>query len=71
MNDDTQPMPDMVENLKRLREFDETIRTHQARVAAAQAALAIHESAKERYLQRLTPSATYYPEATHRQPRLF
>lgn len=71
MDDNTQPMPDLAANLKRLREMDETIQTHRARVAAAQAALTIHELAKERYLQRLTPSPTYCADATQRQTRLF
>lgn len=69
--EDTQPLPELSENLKRLREMDETIQLHRQRVAAAQAALTIHELAKERYLARLTPSDTYYEPATHRQPPLF
>lgn len=71
MDEDTQPMPDMAHNLRHLAIMDETIRAWRQRLADTQAQLDLHLAAKERYLQALTPSDTYYEPAPHRHPRLF
>lgn len=63
--EDTQPL-DIAADLRRLATMDETIRAWRQRVADVQLQLSFHLAAKERFLDSVAPSPTYYELATHR-----